>query len=151
MVATGLYFPNGVGLAPDESALLVAETTTHRLVRVALPSGELTELADLPAYPDNLSTVGDGTYWVALPSPRLAIAERLLPHPTIPTRSPSSRRRGPRCGGALTRRAYRRAGGRLCSRGSSRVDDSGHGRAQLRWCRCRRSVRGQRLGKAEEK
>ncbi|MCI0688788.1 MAG: SMP-30/gluconolactonase/LRE family protein [Sporichthyaceae bacterium] len=83
VVATGLYFPNGVGLSPDESALLVAETTTHRLIRVALPSGEVSELTDLPAYPDNLSTVGDGTYWVALPSPRLAIEERLLPHPMV--------------------------------------------------------------------
>ena len=31
-------------------------------------------VADLPAYPDNMSAVGDGTYWIALPSPRLPIA-----------------------------------------------------------------------------
>ncbi|MEU1759701.1 hypothetical protein ACFYO8_02645 [Micromonospora sp. NPDC005257] len=40
-------------------------------------------LTDLPAYPDNVSGVGDGTYWVALPSPRLRAMERLLPHPRV--------------------------------------------------------------------
>jgi hypothetical protein len=40
-------------------------------------------LADLPAYPDNLAPVGDGTYWVALVSRRVALAERLLPHPQL--------------------------------------------------------------------
>ena len=59
--------------------MLVAETTTHRLLRVPLAGGDPVELVDLPAYPDNISAVGDGTYWVALPSPRVPIAERLLP------------------------------------------------------------------------
>jgi sugar lactone lactonase YvrE len=81
VVATGLYFPNGVALTPDESAVLVVETSAHRLLRVPLSGGGPTLLADLPAYPDNMSSVGDGTYWIALPSPRVAIAERLLPHP----------------------------------------------------------------------
>jgi len=83
VVYSGLFFPNGVALTPDESALIVAETTTHRLLRVPLTGGEPVVLLDLPAYPDNLSSVGDGTYWVALPSPRVAIAERLLPHPRV--------------------------------------------------------------------
>jgi sugar lactone lactonase YvrE len=83
VVATGLYFPNGVALTPDESALLVCETVAHRLVRVSLPDGTVRALGDLPAYPDNMSSVGDGTYWVALASPRVPIAERLLPHPHV--------------------------------------------------------------------
>ncbi len=83
VLATGLYFPNGVVLTPDEDALLFAETTTHRLSRLRLSGGEPTVLIDLPAYPDNMSHVGDGTYWVALPSPRVAIEERLLPHPQL--------------------------------------------------------------------
>jgi sugar lactone lactonase YvrE len=80
---TGLYFPNGVALTPDEDALLYLETTTHRLSRLALTAAEPQLLADLPAYPDNMSNVGDGTYWIALPSPRLPVAERLLPYPRI--------------------------------------------------------------------
>jgi sugar lactone lactonase YvrE len=83
VVADGLYFPNGVALTPDGGALLVAETTTHRLLRVPLAGGDPVEVVDLPAYPDNISAVGDGTYWVALPSPRVPIAERLLPYPGL--------------------------------------------------------------------
>ncbi|SCL35356.1 gluconolactonase [Micromonospora nigra] len=83
IVCTGLYFPNGLALTPDESALLLAETATHRLVRVSLPDGTVTVLTDLPAYPDNLSAVGDGTYWLALPSPRVRALERLLPRPRL--------------------------------------------------------------------
>jgi sugar lactone lactonase YvrE len=83
VVADHLYFPNGVALTPDESAVLVVETSAHRLLRVPLSGGGPRLLADLPAYPDNMSSVGDGTYWVALPSPRVAIVERLLPHPWV--------------------------------------------------------------------
>jgi len=83
VVATGLYFPNGVALTPDEDALLVCETSSHRLVRVTLATGSVEPLADLPAYPDNMSSVGDGTYWIALASPRVPIVERLLPHPAV--------------------------------------------------------------------
>jgi sugar lactone lactonase YvrE len=82
VVADRLYFPNGVALTPDESALIFAETATHRLMRMPL-GGSPAEIIDLPAYPDNLSPVGDGTYWVALPSPRVAALERLLPHPRL--------------------------------------------------------------------
>jgi sugar lactone lactonase YvrE len=83
VVAEDLYFPNGVALTPDGSAVLVVETSAHRLLRVDLPDATVTVLSDLPAYPDNMSPVGDGTYWIALPSPRVAIAERLLPHPGV--------------------------------------------------------------------
>jgi sugar lactone lactonase YvrE len=83
VVADGFYFPNGVALTPDEDALMLCETVAHRLVRVSLPDGEVRVLDDLPAYPDNMSPVGDGTYWIALASPRVAIAERLLPHPAL--------------------------------------------------------------------
>jgi sugar lactone lactonase YvrE len=86
VVVDGLYFPNGVALTPDERAVMVVETTTHRLLRVPLTgdgAGAAEELLDLAAYPDNLSSVGDGTYWIALPSPRLPVAEKLLPHPGV--------------------------------------------------------------------
>ncbi len=83
VVADGLFFPNGIALTPDETALLVAETSTHRLLRVPLGGGAPAILVDLPAYPDNMSAVGDGTYWIALASPRLPIVERLLPHPGL--------------------------------------------------------------------
>lgn len=71
VILDGLFFPNGVALTPDESAVMLVETTTHRLLRVPLDGGDPVVLADLPAYPDNMSAVGDGTYWIALPSSRL--------------------------------------------------------------------------------
>lgn len=83
VVATGFHFPNGVALTPDGSALMLVETVSHQLVRLPLDGSGPTTLLDLPAYPDNMSDVGDGTYWIALASPRVAIAERLLPHPML--------------------------------------------------------------------
>jgi sugar lactone lactonase YvrE len=83
VVAEGFFFPNGVALTPAGDALLLCETVAHRLVRLALPGGTVTELLDLPAYPDNMSAVGDGTYWIALASPRVPVAEWLLPHPML--------------------------------------------------------------------
>lgn len=83
VVAEGFHFPNGVALTPEQDALLLCETVAHRLVRLSLPDGTVTVLDDLPAYPDNMSSVGDGTYWIALASPRVAVAERLLPYPML--------------------------------------------------------------------
>ena len=85
LVADGLYFPNGVALAPDESFLLVAQTAAYDILRVPLtgPAAGRPEpfAASLPGIPDNMSSVGDGSYWVAFPSPRLPLVDRLMPHP----------------------------------------------------------------------
>ena len=83
VVAEGFHFPNGVALTPQEDALLLCETVAHRLVRVSLPDATVEVLGDLPAYPDNMAPVGDGTFWIALASPRVALAEKLLPHPQL--------------------------------------------------------------------
>jgi sugar lactone lactonase YvrE len=74
VIAEDLYFPNGVALTPDESAVLVVETTTRQMLRIPTGGGEPITLAEFPSYPDNMSSVGDGTYWIAFPStlvPRL--------------------------------------------------------------------------------
>jgi 2-keto-4-pentenoate hydratase/2-oxohepta-3-ene-1,7-dioic acid hydratase in catechol pathway/sugar lactone lactonase YvrE len=87
LLADGLYFPNGVALAPDASYLLVAETSATRVSRLWLAGPRAGQrdisLDNLPAYPDNLSEVGDGTYWMALPSLRRPQADRLMPHPRL--------------------------------------------------------------------
>ena len=84
VVAEGFHFPTGVALTPEQDALLLCETVGHRLLRLSLPDGAVRVLqGDLPAYPDNMSAVGDGTYWIALASPRVAVAEKLLPHPML--------------------------------------------------------------------
>jgi sugar lactone lactonase YvrE len=85
LVADGLYFPNGVALAPDESFLLVAQTGSYDVLRIPLTgpaAGRPGPFAsNLPGIPDNMSAAGDGTYWVAFPSPRLPFVDRLMPHP----------------------------------------------------------------------
>lgn len=85
LLADGLYFPNGVALAPDASFLLVAETWRYQVQRVWLqgPNAGLSEvLVDrLPGFPDNLSARGDGTYWLALPDQRQPRIDALLPRP----------------------------------------------------------------------
>ncbi len=85
LVADGLYFPNGVALAPDESFLLVAQTAGYDIVRIPLtgpPAGRPEPLlSNLPGLPDNMSSAPDGSYWVAFPSPRLPLVDRMMLHP----------------------------------------------------------------------
>ena len=85
LVADGLYFPNGVALAPDESFLLVAQTGGYDIVRIPLTGPAAgqpgTFASGLPGIPDNMSPAGDGSYWIAFPSPRLPLVDRLMPHP----------------------------------------------------------------------
>ncbi len=93
LIADGLYFPNGVALAPDGSFLLVAQTAGYDILRIPL-SGPDPKTAgrpepfasNLPGLPDNMSPAGDsragdGSYWVAFPSPRLPFVDRMMPHP----------------------------------------------------------------------
>jgi sugar lactone lactonase YvrE len=83
LVLEGLQFANGVALAPDGSWLAVAETGGYCLDRVWLSGPRAGErevfVANLPAFPDNISTGSDGLIWVALPSPRDAMLDRLAP------------------------------------------------------------------------
>lgn len=83
VLLSGLYFANGVALAPDESYVVVASTGSYRLDRVDLPSGRQTTLAEsLPGIPDNISTGSDGLVWIAFASarlPALDVALRLPP------------------------------------------------------------------------
>ena len=83
----GLQFANGVALAPDESSVVVAETTGYSLVRLHLSGprqGQHDMLVDnLPGFPDNISTGSDGLIWVTLPSPRDPVLDVLLPRPAV--------------------------------------------------------------------
>jgi sugar lactone lactonase YvrE len=83
VLASDLYFANGVTLTADESALVFAETTACRLSKYWLTggrAGSITPLAiDLPGYPDNISTGRDGRIWVAMVSDRNRLAEWLAP------------------------------------------------------------------------
>jgi len=106
LVADGLYFANGVALAPDESYVLVVETSRYRLRRCWLAGdrrGSCDVFADnLPGFPDGVSGNGRGTFWVALVSPRNPLLDRLHPWPALKkalVRLPSLVRPGPRAYG----------------------------------------------------
>jgi sugar lactone lactonase YvrE len=88
LLAEGLQFANGVGLAADESFVLVAETGAYRISRVDLtgPSrGSVSVWAEnLPGIPDNMTShTSAGLFWVALYSPRMRVLDMLAPYPTL--------------------------------------------------------------------
>ena len=85
-IATGFVYTNGVALSPDEDFLLINETGRARVHRLWLSGSKAGQqdvlLENLPGYPDNLEAQGDGTYWLALASPRVP-AEALMPYPFL--------------------------------------------------------------------
>ena len=86
VVAQGLCFPNGVALSADEQSLLVAETGTYRVLKLARAAqgidagaalrqrapGVTVLLDNLPGFPDNLTRGADGRYWTGFTKPRSA-------------------------------------------------------------------------------
>lgn len=85
VLLSGLNFANGVALADDESFVLVAETGGYSVTRLDLagPSAGRRSLVieNLPGLPDNMSTGSNGVFWMALPSARNKLLDRLLPRP----------------------------------------------------------------------
>ncbi len=85
-VLDGLYFANGVALAPDKAFVLVAETGMYRIRRHWLTgdrAGTTDTFAEVPGFPDNLSTGPTGTYWCALASERNRLVDLLAPKAPI--------------------------------------------------------------------
>lgn len=69
-----LCFANGVALTAEGDAVLVAETGTRTITRVALgadgsPRASTTWVEDLPGHPDNIALGSDGLVWVTVSSP----------------------------------------------------------------------------------
>lgn len=85
LLLDGLYFANGVAVAQDQSFLVVNETYRHRMQRYWL-SGEKAGTAEifvdnLPGFPDNVTSSGRGTFWVALFTVRNSTIDSLHPRP----------------------------------------------------------------------
>lgn len=81
-----LLFANGLGLAKDESWIVVAETGRYRLHRYWLtgPKAGRTEIfAELPGFPDNCSISADGLVWVAIAAPRNPAVEKVHRMPML--------------------------------------------------------------------
>lgn len=80
----GLHFANGVALDPEGEFVLVAETGLYRIIRLWLrgdKEGRSDVFAELPGFPDNLSTGPTGTVWCAVASNRNKILDFLSDKP----------------------------------------------------------------------
>jgi len=74
VLVKGLAFPNGVALSRDNSFILVAESTTFKILKMALSDGgggnNIETFAQVPRSPDNIKRNAKGEFWVALNSGR---------------------------------------------------------------------------------
>ncbi|KAF6773535.1 hypothetical protein AHF37_07170 [Paragonimus kellicotti] len=74
-----LRFPNGIQLHSDGQSILVAESTSMRILRVPINGGQLTVFADgLPGIPDNIRLSERGGYWVPVSNVKDSWLGRLL-------------------------------------------------------------------------
>ncbi|MDN5863124.1 MAG: SMP-30/gluconolactonase/LRE family protein [Salinisphaera sp.] len=82
VLADGLAWPNGLALAADGQALLVAQSWDHSLVRYSLPirgaEKRATVIDNLPGYPARISAAAAGGYWLALFAMRTQLVELVL-------------------------------------------------------------------------
>lgn len=88
MLLDNLYFANGIALSQNEDFVLVNETGRYRITRYWL-TGEKADTSDifidnLPGFPDGVSANRNGTFWLALPSPRNPKMDDM--HPSIFTK-----------------------------------------------------------------
>jgi sugar lactone lactonase YvrE len=87
LLLDGLYFANGVALSPDESFVLVAETSRYRVTRYWLAGPKKGQsdvfIENLPGYPDGVLWNGRDVFWLALFSPRDARFDAMMPRPWL--------------------------------------------------------------------
>jgi len=85
LVIDDLHFPNGVAVSPDGTFLLMNETARYRVYKVWLIEEKKHQYAilmdNLPGFPDNITSNGEGLYWVALFAPRNPLLDGLSHYP----------------------------------------------------------------------
>jgi len=85
LLLDNLYFANGVALSQNEDFVLVNETARYRITRYWLTGDKAGShdvfIDNLPGFPDGLSSNRQGTFWLAIPSPRNPLMDRIHPVP----------------------------------------------------------------------
>ncbi|XP_039835583.1 protein STRICTOSIDINE SYNTHASE-LIKE 10-like isoform X2 [Panicum virgatum] len=86
VLVDGLSFANGLAMSTDGTYLLLAETTTGKILRywIKTPKAStLEEVAQLPWFPDNIKMSPRGGFWVGLHAKRGKIAEWSISYPWL--------------------------------------------------------------------
>lgn len=87
LLINNLYFANGVALSAQEDFVLVNETYRYRILKYWLkgPKAGSHEIFidNLPGFPDNISSNGNGTFWLALFTVRNKVLDTLHPYPFL--------------------------------------------------------------------
>lgn len=87
VILDGLYFANGVAVSPDQSFVLVNETSEYRIQKVWISRKRAGQseilMENLPGIPDGVSSNGKGIFWVAFPSKRKEIIDNLADKPFL--------------------------------------------------------------------
>jgi sugar lactone lactonase YvrE len=88
LVADKLYFANGVALAPDESYLLVTETSSYRVQKIWLRGDKAGQrevfLDNLPGFVDNITwSPARRAFWLAIGAPRDKTLDWLASRPFL--------------------------------------------------------------------
>lgn len=79
VVAGSLAWPAGVAVAPDQRALLVAESWTHRLLAIPREGGAPRVLVkNFAGYPGSLTADPEGDYWICFFALRSQLTEFVL-------------------------------------------------------------------------
>jgi sugar lactone lactonase YvrE len=82
-----LNYANGIAISEDNSYLVIAETSSYRVLRYWLTGplrGETDVLLDnLPGFPDNLKTGKSGRFWMGFAAPRNHLLDKLSDKPWL--------------------------------------------------------------------
>ncbi|TVU50806.1 hypothetical protein EJB05_02196, partial [Eragrostis curvula] len=86
VLVDGLSFPNGLAMSSDGTYLLLAETTTVKILKYWIKTSKvstLEEVARLYWFPDNIKWSPRGGFWVGLHAKRGKIAEGSISYPWL--------------------------------------------------------------------
>lgn len=79
VLADGLAWPGGIALNADQTALLVTEAWSHRLLSMSRHGGDRKAIVgNFAGYPGRISPCGDGTFLIAFLTLRTQLVEFIL-------------------------------------------------------------------------